>query len=65
MKNLAHIAMLIGLGARAHKLTPAEQEALRARCCKAEPLELGQLLFEARTDDEARIITDEITRRGL
>lgn len=45
--------------------TTEELEALRKQCASAEILELGDLLFRARTAEEVQIITAEVRRRGF
>lgn len=54
-------ALLLGVGRS--KPTAEELAALRERCRKAELLELGQILHEARTEEARAVITAEINNR--
>jgi len=65
-KDLAVLLALSGyLAADRPEPTPEELRALRAAARNADMLELGQLLFEAKSDKEREILQEEIRKRGL
>lgn len=60
---MAIFALYVSLGARHRRMTEDEKTALRERCKAAHLLELGQILMDARSNEEQKIVADEITRR--
>jgi hypothetical protein len=62
---LLSVALAGALACESRKtvLTPEQLAAFRRRCEKAPLLELGDILFNTRSKEEAEIVTAEINKR--